>query len=256
MTATTIPALDPGRLPRHVAIIMDGNGRWAQLRGLSRIEGHKRGSDSVRAVVEASRRLGIEYLSLYAFSTENWSRPRREVNGLMSLLRQYLRSELKGMMKNGIRLRAAGDLDRLPGPLRRELEQKVEATRDNTRMTVILAVSYSGRDEILRAARSLAEEVRTGGLSPEAIDEERFVAHLGTAGIPDPDLLIRTSGEMRVSNFYLWQLAYSEIYFTDVLWPDFREPEYCAALAEYQRRERRFGRVADGDGEEPIRAAR
>ncbi|HYD47253.1 MAG TPA: polyprenyl diphosphate synthase, partial [Terriglobales bacterium] len=222
--------LDPERLPRHVAIIMDGNGRWAQQRGLKRVEGHKRGKDSVRAVVETSRRIGIEYLSLYAFSTENWSRPKREVDALMSLLRQYLRSELNKMMKNGIRLRAAGDLERLPPQLRRELEDKIEATRDNTAMTVILAVSYGGREELVQAARALATQARDGSLDPASIDEAALQAQLGTAGIPDPDLLIRTSGEMRVSNFYLWQLAYSEILFTETLWPDFREPEYLAAL--------------------------
>ncbi len=250
------PGLDLQRLPRHVAVIMDGNGRWAQQRGMHRIEGHKRGKDSVRAVVETSRRLGIEYLSLYAFSTENWSRPRREVNALMSLLRRYLRTELTKMMKNEIRLVAIGDTKRLPTALQQELQSVIDATKHNSRMTVILAVSYGGREEIAHAARALAEAVRAGRLQPDAIDEAAVAASLNTAGIPDPDLLIRTSGEMRISNFYLWQSAYAEIYVTDTLWPDFREPQFLEALAHYQRRERRFGRIAESNGGEQLRAAR
>lgn len=236
-------------LPRHVAIIMDGNGRWAERRGLSRIEGHKRGKDSVRAVVEECRRLGIEYLSLYAFSTENWQRPKREVNALMALLRRYLRSELDKMMENGIRLVAAGDLGRLPHALQLELRDKIAATKNNQEMTVILAISYGGREEIARAMRKIAGAVRDGVLDANEIDSKCIEAHLDTAAIPDPDLLIRTSGEMRLSNFYLWQLAYSELYMTDTLWPDFRERELHSALAEYKLRERRFGRVdADAVG--------
>lgn len=249
-------ALDPSRLPRHVAVIMDGNGRWAQRRGLSRIEGHKRGKDSVRAVVEASRRLGIEYLSLFAFSTENWSRPRREVDALMALLRRYLRTELRKMMKNEIRLLAIGDITRLPAALQRELEETVKATQNNRRMTVVLAVSYGGREEIVQAARALAQAVREGRVQPEAIDEGVFSGFLDTAGMPDPDLLIRTSGEMRLSNFFLWQSAYTEIYVTETLWPDFREPEFLEALAHYQQRDRRFGRVAEQVERERLRAAR
>jgi undecaprenyl diphosphate synthase len=248
--------LDLQRLPRHVAIIMDGNGRWAQQRGLSRIEGHKRGKDSVRAVVETARRLGIEYLSLFAFSTENWSRPRREVDALMGLLRRYLRTELSKMMKNGIRLLVVGDVKRLPATLRRELQARIDATKHNRRLTVVLAVSYGGREEIVDAARALAQAVRAGDLSPEAIDATTFGGYLHTAGLPDPDLLIRTSGEMRISNFFLWQSAYSEIYVTDTLWPDFREPQFIAALREYQQRERRFGRVAEQMERERLRAAR
>src|SRR5512140_3608000 len=215
--------LDLNRLPRHVAIIMDGNGRWAQQRGLTRIEGHKRGKDSVRAVVEAARRIGIEYLSLFAFSTENWNRPRREVDALMSLLRRYLRTELRKMMKNEIRLLAIGDLKRLPDALQQELQATIAATKDNQRMTVVLAVSYGGRADIVQAARAMARDVRAGRLDPEAVDEHVLGGYLNTAGIPDPDLLIRTSGEMRISNFFLWQCAYTEIYFTETLWPDFRE---------------------------------
>ena len=256
MAAPTTPALDLERLPRHVAIIMDGNGRWAQLRGLSRIEGHKRGKDSVRAVVETSRRLGVRYLSLFAFSTENWERPRTEVSALMGLLRQYLRSELRKMMKNGIRLIAVGDTKRLPAALQRELAAKIEATRDNDGMTVILAVSYGGREDIVEAARDLARKARAGEIDPEAIDADVFEQSLSTAGIPDPDFLIRTSGEMRISNFFLWQTAYSEIYVTETLWPDFREAEYIAALQQYGERERRFGRVLAPAGGEQLRAAR
>lgn len=249
--------LDLGRLPRHVAVIMDGNGRWAEQRGLSRIEGHRRGKDSVRAVVEASRRLGIEYLSLFAFSTENWHRPRREVNALMALLRRYLRSELGRMMKNDIRLRAIGNIKRLPAPLQEDLRASMEATKHNRAMTVVLAVSYGGRQDLVTAARNLARDVRDGRLKADQIDEQIFDGYLDTAGIPDPDLLIRTSGEMRVSNFFLWQLAYSEIYITPTLWPEFREKQFLAALQHYQQRERRFGRVVETSTErEQLRAAR
>ena len=249
--------LDLDRLPRHVAVIMDGNGRWAEQRGFSRIEGHRRGKDSVHAIVEASRRLGIEYLSLFAFSTENWHRPRREVSALMALLRRYLRSELGKMMKNNIRLRAIGTIKRLPVPLQEDLRATIDATKRNTAMTVVLAVSYGGRQDVVTAARALAQDVRDGRLSPEQIDEQLFDGYLDTAGIPDPDLLIRTSGEMRVSNFFLWQLAYSEIYFTPTLWPDFREKQFVAALQHYQQRERRFGRVLEPATErEQLRAAR
>ena len=257
MTETVTPGLDLQRLPQHVAVIMDGNGRWAQQRGLSRIEGHKRGKDSVRAVVETSRRLGIKYLSLFAFSTENWNRPRREVSALMGLLRRYLRSELRKMMRNEIRLRVIGDLGRLPSVLQNDLQATIEATKENRCMTVVLAVSYSGRDDIVQAARALARDVQQGGLTPEQIDETVFGGYLHTADIPDPDLLIRTSGEMRISNFFLWQSAYTEIYVTDTLWPDFREPQFLEALVQFQQRERRFGRVTAEQAErERLRAAR
>lgn len=256
MAAMSISGLDLNRLPRHVAVIMDGNGRWAQHRGLTRIEGHKRGKDSVRAVVEAARRLGIEYLSLFAFSTENWNRPRREVDALMSLLRRYLRTELRKMMKNEIRLLAIGDIKRLPETLQRELQASIEATKNNQRMTVVLAVSYGGREEMVQAARAMARDVHAGRLDPERIDEEVFGGYLTTAGIPDPDLLIRTSGEMRISNFFLWQSAYTEIYFTETLWPDFREPHFIEALKVYQQRERRFGRIVEPPDGERLRVAR
>jgi undecaprenyl diphosphate synthase len=228
-----------------VAIIMDGNGRWATRRGLSRVQGHRRGKGSVREIVETAREVGIEVLTLYAFSTENWERPEREVGALMRLLRRYVRSELGKMMRHGIRLRAIGNLRRLPKEVLADLRSAEQQTRGNTAMTVQLAVSYGSREEIVGAARRLARKVRDGAIAPEDIDEESFSDALMTAGLPDPDLLIRTSGEMRLSNFLLWQAAYSEIYVTDVLWPDFRRAEFLAALDEYARRERRFGRTAE-----------
>jgi undecaprenyl diphosphate synthase len=235
--------IDRNRLPRHVAIIMDGNGRWAEQRGLSRLYGHRVGKDSVRAVVEQSRELGIQYLSLFAFSTENWNRPPREVDGLMTLLRKYLASELGKMMRHGIRLLAVGSLRRLPPAVREALRASIAATRNNTGMTVILAVSYGGREDLVQATRAIARRVKRGELSPEQITEHTVTEHLATHGIPDPDLLIRTSGEQRISNFFLWQLAYTEIFVTDTLWPDFREREYLEALAFFQQRQRRFGRT-------------
>ena len=238
-----LSGLDKSRLPRHVAIIMDGNGRWARLRGKSRIEGHRRGRASVRAVVELSRRLGIPYLSLYAFSTENWLRPKDEVHALMNLLERYLEVEQPKMMRHGIRLLAIGDKERLPPPVLRTLEHAMRATRKNMGMTVVLALSYSGRDDIVQMVRSIARKVRDGVCAVEDIDEEMISAQMETGSIPDPDLLIRTSGEMRISNFYLWQIPYTELYITPTLWPDFREKEYLQALSAYQRRHRRFGRT-------------
>ncbi len=240
-----IGSVEKERLPRHVAVIMDGNGRWAQRRGLSRVEGHKRGKAAVQAVVEASGELGLEYLTLYAFSTENWQRPVNEVRALMSLLRRYLRTELHKLMENNIRLRAVGDLSRLPAAVRQALEHAVLQTQDNTGLTVVLAISYGGREEIAHAARSVAAAVQAGRIALQDVTEETFAQHLWTSGIPDPDLLIRTSGEFRLSNFLLWQLAYTEIYVTDTLWPDFGREEFLRALADYQSRERRFGRTAE-----------
>jgi len=247
--------IDKQRLPRHVAIIMDGNGRWATQRGLTRVTGHRRGRDSVNDVVEAARRLGIEYLSLYAFSTENWQRPRDEVAALMRFLRHFLAAELKKMMKNGIRLLAIGNLRKLPREVQAALRQTIEDTRHNTGMTVILAVSYGSREEITDAVRAIARRVRREELDPEDVDQDLVASHLGTAGVPDPDLLIRTSGEMRISNFLLWQIAYTEIYVTDTLWPDFRERELLDAVAHFQRRERRFGRTGEQAERERLRAA-
>jgi undecaprenyl diphosphate synthase len=248
--------LDPKRLPRHVAIIMDGNGRWARARGLPRIEGHRRGKEAVRAVVETARRLGIPFLSLYAFSSENWNRPQEEVDALMGLLRRYLATELRKMMRNQVRLLAIGNLERLPRSVQEALRRNMEATRHNTGMTVVLAVSYGGREEIATAMRAMAREVRRGDLEPDDINESVISRHLSTAGVPDPDLLIRTSGEMRVSNFLLWQIAYSELLITPTLWPDFGEAEFVAALSHYQGRERRFGRTPEQIERERIGAAR
>jgi undecaprenyl diphosphate synthase len=233
--------LDHSRLPRHVAVIMDGNGRWAKRRGLHRVRGHLIGAESVRVVVRLARRLGIEYLTLYTFSEENWQRPTTEIRALMSLLLRYLRQELAEMQENQIALRTLGDISRLPENVRRELARTEAATREGARMTLLLALSYGGRSEIVHAAQSLAADVQAGRLRPEDIDPESLAARLFTAGIPDPDLLIRTSGEYRLSNFLLWQTAYTELYFTDTLWPDFREEEFIKALLEYQQRDRRFG---------------
>jgi undecaprenyl diphosphate synthase len=238
-----LSGLDKSRLPQHVAIIMDGNGRWAKERGKSRIEGHRRGKTSVRVIVEMSRKIGIPFLSLYAFSTENWLRPQDEVHALMGLLEHYLAVEQAKMMRYGIRLLAVGDRSRLPVSVRSTLERVIDLTRDNNRMTVILALSYSGRNEIVRMVQRVASEVLEGKCDPEAIDEKIISARMDTPDVPDPDLLIRTSGELRISNFYLWQIAYSELYVTPTLWPDFREKEYLQALIEFQRRRRRFGRT-------------
>lgn len=238
-----LDGLDKTRLPQHVAVIMDGNGRWATARGKSRTEGHRRGKTSVRVIVEMSRKIGIRFLSLYAFSTENWFRPDDEVGALMNLLEHYLAAEQAKMMRYGIRLLAVGDRNRLPPSVRSSLEQVIELTRDNQRMTVVLALSYSGRDDIVRMVKRVARDARERQCDPESINEQTIAARLDTAGIPDPDLLIRTSGEMRISNFFLWQIAYSEMYVTPTLWPEFREQAYLEALLEYQRRRRRFGRT-------------
>lgn len=248
-----LKGLDKSRLPGHVAIIMDGNGRWARLRGKGRIEGHRRGRASVRAAVEMSRKLGIPYISLYAFSTENWLRPKDEVHALMGLLEHYLTVEQPKMMRHGIRLLAIGDKSRLPAPVLQTLEHAVKATRDNKGMTVLLALSYSGRDDIVRMVQSIARKVKEATCDVGDINEEMISTHMETGSIPDPDLLIRTSGEMRISNFFLWQIPYTELYITPTLWPDFREEEYLQALLEFQRRRRRFGRT-DEQIAQPLRS--
>ena len=237
------PEIDSSRLPRHVAIIMDGNGRWAQQRNKPRLYGHKSGADSVREIVEVSREIGIEVLTLYAFSSENWRRPEQEVGGLMSILKTYLSSELSRMMKNGIRLRCIGDISRLPDSPREALLNSMAETAGNRDLTLNLALSYGARDELSRAVRKIAAECAAGRLDPAQIDPEEIENHLDTAGLPDPDLLIRTGGEARLSNFLLWQLSYSEIYFTDIMWPDFRRQQFVEAISNYQQRERRFGRT-------------
>lgn len=233
------------KLPRHVAIIMDGNGRWARRRGLPRIEGHRKGADTVRAVVRSCRRWGISVLTLYAFSLENWHRPPDEVQALMELLKDYLRSEREEMIRNGIRLRVIGRMEDLDSEVQRVLQETMEATATGKDMILNLALSYSGRSEILGASKRLAADLLKGRLRPESLDEEIFERYLDTAGLPDPDLLIRTSGEQRISNFLLWQMAYTEIYFTETLWPDFSEEDLREALRDYQRRERRFGRTSE-----------
>lgn len=233
-----------GNLPRHVAIIMDGNGRWAKKRGLPRTAGHKAGVEAVRRTVRAAGELGIPYLTLFAFSVENWRRPREEVAAIMKLLYETTRRELRELMENNVRLIATGRLSEL-SPLRRAaLRRAIEKTGANTGLTLNLALNYGGRTEILDAVRKACREARAGRLNPEKLDEKLFANYLYTAGLPDPDLLIRTSGELRLSNFLLWQTSYTELYITDVLWPDFSAEDFYRAIQEYQHRQRRFGGVA------------
>ena len=227
--------------PRHVAIIMDGNGRWARARGLPKVEGHRQGTEAVRTAIEAAIRNGVRYLTLYGFSSENWNRPRREVDDLMGLLRRYLRSEIAELHKNNIRLRVIGDRTQLSGDIVRLIEESEAQTAGNTKLDLILALSYGGRDEITAAAQRLGEKVQSGELAPGGITEDEFVKCLETADIPDPDLLIRTSGEKRISNFLLWQLAYAEFVFLDALWPEFTAEHFGQALSEFGLRDRRFG---------------
>jgi undecaprenyl diphosphate synthase len=231
------------RLPKHIAIIMDGNGRWAKSRSLVRVMGHRMGMESVRDIVKSCSELGIEVLSLYAFSTENWRRPKSEVKALMSLMKRYIRSETDELHKKNVRINAIGDLEKLPKDVLKLLYESVEKTNNNTGLVLNFALSYSGRDEIIQAAVRIAEKIRLKKLTVAEIDEKIFSEHLFTAGLPDPDLLIRTSSELRISNFLLWQIAYTEIYVTDVLWPDFRKEDLYRALDEYQKRKRRFGRT-------------
>ncbi len=240
-TATAGQETGGAAVPRHVAIIMDGNGRWAKARGLPRNLGHRKGVDAVREVVKACPDLGIEYLTLYAFSTENWKRPASEVSGLMDLLRIFIRSELEQLRRNGVRVRVIGNRSRLPADIVALVDEAEAKTLDNSRLTLIIALSYGSQDELVMAARRLAEAALRGEIKPEQIDAGMIERNLLTAGIPDPDLLIRTSGEQRLSNFMLWQAAYSELVFTDTLWPDFGRAELAAAIAEYGRRERRYG---------------
>jgi undecaprenyl diphosphate synthase len=236
---------EAGEIPGHIAIIMDGNGRWAKKRGMPRIAGHREGVESVRDIVEASGQLGVQYLTLYAFSTENWKRPQEEVSLLMRLLLKALRDEADRLHKNNVRLRAVGDVTRLPKEVQSELLDGIEKTRENTGLTLVLALSYSGRWDFTEAVKRLAGEIVAGRIRAEEITEELIASHLSTAGIPDPDLMVRTSGEFRVSNFLLWQLAYSEIHITPKFWPDFRRLDLYAAIRDYQSRERRFGMVSE-----------
>lgn len=239
-----LPAdLDRERLPKHVAVIMDGNGRWAKRQGLPRIVGHRRGVDALKDLLRCCRDWGIGALTAYAFSTENWGRPLEEVDFLMTLFERVLRQELREMMEEDVRIKFVGNLDSLPKTLRAEIDRSVEATQSNSGIQFTVATNYGGRQEILQACRSIVAMVQDGKLQPDQIDEALFEKHLYTAGICDPDLLIRTSGEMRISNFLLWQVAYAEIYITETMWPDFDRPAFHAALRDYQQRQRRFGKV-------------
>ncbi len=237
--------LDLTQLPRHVAIIMDGNGRWAQKRHKPRLFGHKAGADSVSDIVETCREIGIKYLTLYAFSSENWKRPDQEVSGLMGILKKYLDSELSKMLKNDIRLMAIGDRTRLPDSVRKPLESAINKTSVNSKLTLTLALSYGGRDELVRAFKKIAKNCVEDAVDPDEITVETISENLDTHSVPDPDLLIRTGGEARLSNFLLWQLSYAEIYFTEVMWPDFRGKIFLQALTDFQMRERRFGRTGE-----------
>ena len=231
------------KIPRHVALIMDGNGRWAQERGLSRIEGHKEGAQSVRAVLRAAANAGVEFITVYAFSTENWKRPPQEVDGLMKLLVGSLNAYEQELHDNHIRLRVMGQFERLPLPVRMRLQRTIDATKDYTDHTFIIALSYGSRTEIADAARRIAEKVKTGEMKSKEIDEKTIADHLYLPDVPDPELMIRTSGELRLSNFLLWQLSYSEFYITDTYWPDFREEQFYEALEHFNRRDRRYGGV-------------
>jgi undecaprenyl diphosphate synthase len=244
--------IERDHLPQHLAIIMDGNGRWAKERGEDRLFGHFHGVQSVRDIVEASAELGIQYLTLYAFSTENWDRPQAEVSGLMELLVNTIRKEVEQLKKNGIRLHVIGDLTMLPPTAQQELTEALELTAENDHMHLIMALSYSGRWDITQAFHHLGRKIQAGELSPESVDAEVIAAHLSTRDFPDPELMIRTSGEHRISNFLLYQLAYAEFYFTETLWPDFRRQHLYKALLDYQQRERRFGKTSEQVSSEPI----
>lgn len=237
--------IDTSRLPRHVAVIMDGNGRWAKEHGMPRVFGHRNGVKSVRAITEAAAELGVEYLTLYAFSTENWGRPKPEVSALMHLLVETVHKETNTLMKNNIRLQAIGEIEKLPKATYEALMQGIHDTRNNTRMTLVLALNYSGRWDIVRAAQRLAQDVAAGTLSAADITGDHLAAKLSTVGIPDPELLIRTSGEARISNFLLWELAYAEMYFSPVFWPDFSKEHFAQAIVDFQHRERRFGKIIE-----------
>jgi len=238
-----------GEIPLHIAIIMDGNGRWAKNKGSIRLHGHKVGVDSVRDITESCAQLGVKYLTLYAFSTENWGRPSAEVRGLMKLLVSSLRKEAENLNKNDIRLSTIGQLGRFPQSCQTELEEAIELTKDNDRLELCLALSYSGRWDITEAVKKIATHVKEGRLDPELINDQMIGDHLSTADVPDPDLIIRTSGEYRISNFLLWQLAYSELYITETYWPDFRRDELYEAIRSYQGRDRRFGKISVSEDE-------
>ncbi|MDP2839758.1 MAG: isoprenyl transferase [Syntrophales bacterium] len=237
--------IDPDKLPQHIAIIMDGNGRWAERHAMGRVLGHRKGAESVRVVVRTCRRIGISCLTLYAFSMENWLRPKAEVRALLQLLKEYLVNEVQEMMDQDIRLTAIGNLSSLGAPVLMKLRETIERTAGNRGMVLNLALSYGGRDEIATAAGRMVSDSLAGKIKPADVTKELCQRYLYTSALPDPDLLIRTGGEYRISNFLLWQMAYTEFYFTDILWPDFREPDLMEAIAEYQQRERRFGRTSE-----------
>lgn len=242
--SSPVPHLSPEArtsLPRHVAVIMDGNGRWARQRNLPRIEGHRAGAESARVIIRTAGELGIKYLTLYAFSVENWNRPKEEVDALMKYLMHYLKSETPELNKNNVHLEVIGQIYRLPENVQEQLRKSIATLEKNNGLTLVMALSYGGRTEIVDAVRSLAKQVKAGELEPEDITPQVFSQHLYTRNLPDPDLLIRTSGEMRVSNFLLWQISYTELVVTQTLWPDFRKPQFFEALEEYHRRHRRFG---------------
>jgi undecaprenyl diphosphate synthase len=241
--ATLRDKIDFGNLPQHIAVIMDGNGRWAKKKGAARIFGHRNAVQSVKEITEGCGELGIKFLTLYAFSTENWGRPKEEVDGLMELLVNTLQKEIHSLLENKVKLKIIGEVDSLPKVCQMNLIKAVDATKNNTGLNLLLALSYSGRMEIVKAARKIAEQVKYGTLDPLIVNEKIFEDNLETHGIPDPELLIRTSGEMRVSNFLLWQIAYTEFYITPKLWPDFRKEDLYEAICAYQKRERRFGKV-------------
>ena len=237
--------INKSSLPKHLAIIMDGNGRWAKNRGLFRTKGHEQGTQSVKETVEGSAQIGIPYLTLYAFSTENWSRPKREVDLLMKLLVSSLKNEQKTLQENDIKLNAIGNLETLPKKVKAELQEVINNTKDNTRMTLTIALSYGSREEILKTVKEISHKVKNNLISPSDIDETVINNHLYTHNLPEVDFLIRTSGEQRISNFLLWQIAYAELYFTDTLWPDFKKEDLFKALLNYQNRERRFGKTSE-----------
>lgn len=242
---TKLETINKERMPRHVAIIMDGNGRWAKSNGKPRIFGHTKGVETVRTITECAAELGIEYLTLYAFSTENWNRPQDEIAGLMTLLVKAVENETERLYRNNVRLTTIGDLERLPEPVRKKLLECIDKTSGNTGLTLVLALSYSARWEITKAVKEMAKESKNGIIDPETIDETMISAHMSTKDIPDPELLIRTSGEQRISNFLLWQLAYTELYFTQLMWPEFDKEAMYDAIIDYQGRERRFGKTSE-----------
>ena len=243
--SSLIEQIDKSRLPRHVAVIMDGNGRWAKKRNLERSQGHVEGVNTVRKITEIASEIGVGYLTLYTFSTENWNRPKEEVDALMNLIVVAIERETPDLIKNNVRLTMIGDIERMPEFARKRLQKCMDDTSHCNGLVLNLALSYSSKWEILEAVKAIAEEVRDGKIAVEAIDDTLFGNHLTTRNIPDPDLLIRTAGDLRISNFLLWQIAYSELYFTDIYWPDFTKDDFCRAIIDYQSRERRFGKTSE-----------